>query len=151
LVSYFSIVSSLSASLLCDIVRDNFLHQLVKDPTRHFNVLDLVFTNQPDLVEDVQVIDNLLHTDHNPIQFMLNAVSPPQLHHQRVLYNYKKADLSLLCDTLSHVSWNIIEGTCDIEESWQLFKDLFLSAISILSSGGKRRKSSIGFPMKQFT
>ena len=44
---------------------------------------------------------------------------------RRLLYNYKKANLSLLSDTLSHVPWNIIETTNDVEESWQLFKDLF--------------------------
>ena len=42
--------------------------------------------------------------------------------------NYKKADMLLLCDILSRIPWNIIEGTSDVEDLWQLFKDLFLSA-----------------------
>ena len=51
---------------------------------------------------------------------------PPQTSCKRSLFNYKKADLSLLCDTLSHVPWNNIPGnmresTGDDEESWQLF------------------------------
>ena len=75
----FLVTSSPTASLLCDIVRDNFLHQLVKDPTRYLNLLDLVFTNQPNLIEDVQVIDNLPFTDHDAVHFMLNVVAPPQL------------------------------------------------------------------------
>ena len=127
----FPTVSSPAANLLCDLVRDNYLHQMVVDPTRNQNLLDLVFTNQPDIVEGVQVIDNLPLTDHDAVQFTLNVVIPSQSRCKRLLYNYKKADLSLLCDTLHHVPWNIIEGTDDIEESWQLFKDLFMSAINV--------------------
>ena len=124
------IVSSPSVSLLCDKVCDNFLHQLVKDPTHHLNVLDLVFTNQPDLVEDVQVTDNLPHQIMMPFSSCLMLLHHPSFI-TRVLYNYKKAYLSLLRDILFHVPWSIIEGTWDIEESWQLSKDLFLSAISV--------------------
>ena len=118
---------------MCDLVRDNYFHQMVDVPTRHQNLLDLVLTNQPDIVVGVQVIDNLplTVTDHDAVQFTLNVVTPPQTPCKRSLYNYKKADLSLLRDILSHVPWNIIEDTGNVEESWQLFKDLFMSTVNM--------------------
>ena len=127
----FPAVSSPIANFMCDLVHDNYLHQMVVAPTRHQNILNLVFTNQPDIVSGVQVVDNLPHTDHDAVQFILNVVAPPQTSCKRSLFNYKKADLSLLCDILSHVPWNIIESNGDVEESWQLFKDLFMSAVNM--------------------
>ena len=104
---------------------------MVVAPTCHQNLFDLVLTNQPDIVADVQVIDdNLPLIDHDAVQFNLNVVTLPQTP-KRSLYNYKKADLSLLRDILSHVPWNINEDTGNIEESWQLFKDLFMSAVNM--------------------
>ena len=73
----------------------------------------------PDIVTNVQVFDNLPLTDHDAIQFSLDIAIPMQSHCKRLLYNYKKINLSMLFDTLSHVPWNIIETADDLEESWQ--------------------------------
>ena len=127
----FPTVSSSAANFMCDLVRDNYLHQMVVAPCRYQNLLDLVFTNQPDIVVGVQVVDNLPLTDHKAVQFILKVATLPQTPCKRSLFYYKKADLTLLCDTLSHVPWHIIESTGDVEESWQLFKDLFMSAVNI--------------------
>ena len=42
-------------TLLSDIIHDNVLSQLVKDPTRNGNILDLVFVTSLDLVYDLNV------------------------------------------------------------------------------------------------
>ena len=108
-----------------------FLHQLVLNPTCESSLLDLVLTNQPDLILDVTVVDNLPLTDHDAVKFSLCAVDALQTSCKRSLYNYKKADLSLLVDTLSHIPWTVIESACDIEDSWQQFKDLCLTAVEV--------------------
>ena len=50
-------VDSPNATLLSDQLYDydNFLFQLVKDPTRNGNILDLVFVTSLDLVYDLKV------------------------------------------------------------------------------------------------
>ena len=48
-------VDSPNATLLSDIIHDIFLFQLVKDPTRNGNILDLVFVLSFDLVYDLKV------------------------------------------------------------------------------------------------
>ena len=101
------------------------------DPTRENSLLDLVLTNQPDLILDVTVIDNLPLTDHDAVKFSLRAIDALQTPCKRSLYNYKKTDLSLLVDTLSHIPWSVIESACDIEDSWLQFKDLFLTAVEV--------------------
>ena len=67
----FPTVSLPTANFMCDLVRDNYLHQMVVAPTRYQNLLDLVFTNQPDIVVGVQVVDNLPLTDHNAVCLLL--------------------------------------------------------------------------------
>ena len=83
---------------MSDLVCDNYFYQMVVAPTCHQNLLDLVFTNQP---VGVQIVDNLPLTDHDAVWFTLNVVIPPQTSCKRSLFNYKKADLSLLCDSYS--------------------------------------------------
>ena len=63
----FPTVSSLPANSLCDLVNDNYLSQLVTVPTRGDNILDLLFSNSPNFIANVQVTDNLPGTDHDAI------------------------------------------------------------------------------------
>ena len=77
------------------------------------------------------MVDNLLSTDHDAIHFNLNILFPPQEPCNRILYNYRKADLLLLNETLSHIPWNLIEQCDTVEGSWMLFKDLFFGAVDI--------------------
>lgn len=42
--------------LLMDVVQDNFLTQLTNEPTRDSNILDLVLTTSPDLVNNLLVV-----------------------------------------------------------------------------------------------
>ena len=48
-----------SANFLCDIVADFNLHQLVREPTRCNNILDLILTTHPDSIHNVEVADGL--------------------------------------------------------------------------------------------
>ena len=57
------------------IIHDNFLFQLVKDPTHNGNILDLVFVTSLDLVYDLKV--GLPFSDHNSITMVLSRKSFP--------------------------------------------------------------------------
>ena len=50
-------------------VEDNFLTQLVSEPTREGALLDLLFVNREGLVGDVMVGGCLEHTDHKIVLF----------------------------------------------------------------------------------
>ena len=138
----FPTVTSPVSSEFRDLVRENCFTQLVSVPTRHHHLLDLLLTNRPDLIFKVCVVDNLPSTDHDAVHFMLNVVVPPQSPCKRILYNYKEADMSVFLETLSYVPWHLIENATDIEESWQLFKDLLFSVVdmTIPSLRWKKRK-----------
>ncbi|PKU41300.1 hypothetical protein llap_8389 [Limosa lapponica baueri] len=54
-------------------VKDNFLTQLVRDPTRESALLDLLLVNREGLVGDVKVGGHLGQSDHEIIEFSILA------------------------------------------------------------------------------
>ena len=72
------------------IIHDNFLFQIVKDPTRNRNILYLVFVTSLDLVYDLKV--GLPFSDHNSISMILSRKSFPGGKSQKLSYSFKKAD-----------------------------------------------------------
>ena len=59
--------SSIQVKKLIDTVHKNAFSQVVKIPTRIENILDLMFVNNQDLVENIETIENILITDHKLI------------------------------------------------------------------------------------
>ena len=84
--------SNSAANILCDIVDDFNLSQLVLEPTRLDNILDLLLTNRADIVNDLVVADGLPGSDHDGIFFTLNVLKKRVPTHHRRMYNFKKAD-----------------------------------------------------------
>ena len=137
------VISTPINTQLCSIVSDNFLTQFVFVPTRQNHILDLVFSNQPHLLSDVEVVDNLPNTDHSALQFVITLPSCYKSQCHRLLYNYAKADFQIFRDTLSIVPWDsVIDYDSDIDIVWNQWCDLFLSVANscIPRIKWKRRK-----------
>lgn len=69
--------------LLCEISLDSGLEQLVENPTRGSNTLDLIFTNSISLLGDVEVVDSIPGTDHDAFHFSLFGKRPPATSNRR--------------------------------------------------------------------
>ena len=82
------------ASVLCDLANDFSLQQLVSDSTRRGNVLDLLFTNTVDKIEGVEVVDGILGSYHDAIQFIIRSVLPHSSQSPHSVYNFKKLILT---------------------------------------------------------
>ena len=59
------------SSTFCTIIADYFFHQLVLQPTREQNILDLVFITAPELVKDLEICQPVGGSDHCSIEFNL--------------------------------------------------------------------------------
>ena len=46
--------------MLCEVVDDYFLQQMVSEPTRRGNILDLIFTNTPEFLMNIIVCEKAL-------------------------------------------------------------------------------------------
>ena len=97
-------VDSPNATLLSDIIHDNFLFQLVKDPTHNGNILDLAFVLSFDLVYDLKV--GLPFSDPKSISMLLSRKPFPGRKSQKLSYSFKKADWDHLRNLLHYTPWN---------------------------------------------
>ena len=122
-------------SRLCDMVQDYSLHQLVQQGTRGSNILDLVLTNDPALVENVDVVENLDVCDHDAVQFDLALCISRTYQPRRFVYNYKKADFDAFRDYMANIPWECTQMDDGIEENWQNWKDTFNAAVMEASPG----------------
>ncbi len=52
---------------------DAFLKQIITQPTRETNILDLLFASDPDLIRDCKVGEKLSGCDHHLIRFNIKT------------------------------------------------------------------------------
>ena len=77
-------------SLVIDIIQDNFFTQLVNEPTRECNILDLVLTTSPEFVCELAVGEPF--SDHFCLTFFLSG-SLPRPHKSKKLFMHKERQI----------------------------------------------------------
>ena len=113
--------------LLSDIIQDNFMHQLVNEPTRDQNILDLVLTTNVDLINNVVVGEHF--SDHNSITFTLNCAPYLSRISKKFIYAFNKADWSHLRSLFQNTPWDFVLSDQDIDDNWIKWKDIFFTAV----------------------
>ena len=105
-----------------DCFNSNGLTQYVLEPTRGNNILDLVFSNESNLIQNIHIGDAIANSDHNSVSFEIVTPgiipsSPP------TRLNWSKANFpGMLCD-LELLNWPILFSGCNgIDELWQCFE-----------------------------
>ena len=112
---------------LIDIIQDNFLTQLVREPTRNQNILDLVISTSPDIVDRLLVGD--CFSDHRSLSFRILCSPYVQRKSQKLLYSYSKTDWTHLKSLLSYIPWSCAFFDDDIDYNWSCWKDLLFTAM----------------------
>ena len=128
----FSSTNSIHSHFL-DLFQDLGLTQLVSSPThKHGNVLDIVLTDSPQLLKNLDTHDpsEFIKSNHSPITFNINVKIDRKKIQKRCIFNYKKANLSNLNSDLARLDWDHLLNHNDIHVSWGCFKSKFLSLCS---------------------
>ena len=122
----------------------NFITHPNSSSETNGSVMDLLFTNGPDMFTNVCVQPCLGSSDHYGVSCnILTSYDVKSV--TRLFYQYNKADLTTLCETLYRVPW----GTCfspeaDINEVWDKFKDILFATVSdivpVAKHKGKKRR-----------
>ncbi len=116
---------------LIDISLKFGLTQLIRQPTRQGNILDLVFTSNPSLIKSTTVIPGL--SDHDiPL---IDSLTRPKYNKckKRQVLLYSKAnwdDLQRACTEISENIQDLSRKGHDIKSLWNHFKTSLLSEIS---------------------
>ncbi|RMC20740.1 hypothetical protein DUI87_01592 [Hirundo rustica rustica] len=107
-------------------MEDNFLSQLVGEPTRGGTMLDLLFANRDGLVGDVVVGGRLGQSDHEIIEFSIFG-EVRRSTSKTLALDFRRADFGLF-RRLQSIPWEAALKNKGVQESWSCFKPEILMA-----------------------
>ncbi|GAB0202667.1 mitochondrial enolase superfamily member 1 [Grus japonensis] len=108
-------------------VDDNFLFQVIEEPTRRGAMLDLILTNKEGLVGDVKLKGSLGCSDHEMVEFKILRAARRALSKLTTL-DFRRADFGLFRDLLARIPWDkALEGR-GAQDSWLIFQGHLLQA-----------------------
>ncbi|GAB0187151.1 hypothetical protein GRJ2_001180400 [Grus japonensis] len=94
-------------------VDDNFLLQVIEEPTRRGVMLDLVLTNREGLVGNVKLKGSLGCSDHEMMEFKILRAAR-KVHSKLTTLDFGRADFGLFRDVPGRVPWDrALEGRRD--------------------------------------
>ena len=98
-----------------------FMHQNVTEATRLNSILDLVFSDEEDLVGDVKVEAGIGTSDHDMVKFNIQIAYKTK-DNPDLVPNFSKADFDKIRFELGNVDWATELSCLDVEDAWNLFK-----------------------------
>ena len=111
------------------------LHQIINEPTHILpssaSCIDLIFTNQPNLVINSGVHPSLHQNCHHQIIFAkidLNIYYPPP--YRRLAWDYKKANIDAINLAIKSFNWENAFNGKDINSQVNLFNETLLNSFS---------------------
>jgi len=111
---------SLNSQSLVDCLDDTFFTQHVQENTRGNARLDLVISKDPDIVQDLCVLDKMTSSDHNTILFK-TVFGKTLTIQKRQMYAYNKANFAdirvRLKETIGSLTLDV-----DVDSEWARFK-----------------------------
>ena len=132
-----------------DSTTDKALFQLVTFPTHNKgNILDLVLTDCPDRIVNIENLGNLANSDHCIISLDIQCDSVNDDSCEMVP-NYGKMDTIGFTNYLNNLNIETAMINLDCNESWTLFKDSVVTGIDKFVPKQRRRQNSRPVWMKQ--
>ena len=117
-------------SLFINIINNHSLEQLVCSPTRLNNILDLVFSTQPDLISEVETIPGI--SDHEAITFTIRNIVHIQKKQTHKVYLYHKCNLDAIKVDILKFQRSFMQSdpyTRTVDNIWTFFKSFILDLL----------------------
>ncbi|HEX8808198.1 MAG TPA: hypothetical protein VF760_04300 [Xanthobacteraceae bacterium] len=127
-------------------LQDNFLEQLVTEPTWGQNFLDLILTSDSGFVSNIVVEEPFASSDHQMISFSLLVYKAKQPR-EAVTFNYFKADYDKIREDLKPKLLNIVIDN-DTEENWSRIKQQLIEARDKCVPKNKRKHNKCKWATK---
>uniref|UniRef100_A0A803K2X2 Reverse transcriptase domain-containing protein n=1 Tax=Xenopus tropicalis TaxID=8364 RepID=A0A803K2X2_XENTR len=116
-----STARTVNGNKFINLLHDNFMSQVVEEPTRNHAILDLVISNDPERIANVQVVEPLGNSDHNVISFDVWCRKQIYTGVTKTM-NFRKANFSSLRAALQGIDWGIMFSDKNTEQKWLSFK-----------------------------
>ncbi len=129
-----------------NIIMDHFLSQMVLEPThQNGNILDLIFTDDTDVISTVNILENFASSDHFVINFQVavnNSSKPIPI----PTFNFWKANWQLYREHLQLLDWDTVFSFNSADDIWKAFQGNINSALSISVPKRSVKPASNKFP-----
>ena len=99
-------------------------NQHVTEPTRYDNILDLVFSSEADMIEDVDVREPAVNSDHCTIHFKLVVRRQAKNNPDRQTRDYNRGDWESIRRDLHAIAWKPLLEDKTCEEQLKIFTEL---------------------------
>jgi len=116
---------------LLDLVHGCFLIQWVEGNTGGDNMFDVVFTTEPNLIEDMEKTSPVAGSDHNLLRFTI-IWKREEIIIKNDGFNYQKGNYVKVRKILSNLCWEEKFKDKTVDEMWIIFKDDLFGVIDIL-------------------
>jgi len=104
-----------------DLVYDCFLIQYAKGNTRGSNILDLVFTTEPGLIDYMVITAPIASSDHHLLNFKV-IWKRDEIIHKNDCFNYQKGDYVTIRKCLANICWEEKFEGKTVDEMSNIFK-----------------------------
>ena len=121
---------------------DLFMFQFVDMPTREGSLLDLVFSDISDLVQDLTVGETLGSSDHNIVRFRIRLDGHVK-DNPTWVPNFSRADFNGLRTALGRINWEEALGGLNACSMWEKFKGLLSEVQGRFIPLKQRRKRKV--------
>ena len=106
------------------------------------NVLDLVFTTEKGMFENLEIKDPIGKSDHNTLVWEL--VTQTVIPQNNVMsFSYHRGNYQGMRESINSINWSELFDEKDVKECWGIFRDRLLSEIEKFvpkSTRSKRQK-----------
>ena len=100
---------------------ESSLYQLVEQPTRGENILDLVLTTNENVVGNVKVGPEFSSSDHRVITFSIQGNKSRVKESKEKVPDYQRANYRKLRNIIAQNDWSELSGNISINEAWLIF------------------------------
>lgn len=107
-----------------ELMENNHLIQVVDKPTRGENTLDLVITSEDHLIENVDVGEHFLTSDHQIVRFKILFEQGADRVQKSRRYNFFKANYEKVREKIKDFNLNKQVELLEVEESWKTFLNI---------------------------
>lgn len=118
-------IASPDCRLFLDCVEDNHLTQHVRCSTRLSAVLDLVFTDEEDMIDMIHDMGPFSSSDHNLLQWHIvtGVKEAAEVVGNKYVADYQRADFDSYRSQLRNIDWSELLDPLSTAEAWHTFKN----------------------------
>ena len=141
-IDWINNISDFKARPFLDTINDKFLEQLVTFPTHcKGNILDLVLSDIPDRVINLEPLGNLGNSDHSIISIDI-IYNPSYNSTNEYIPNWFKADIPLFSDYLNSKNWPAEFQNFNTDQCWNYLKETISEGMKKFVPCKRRRQNN---------